>query len=426
MQPARRSRSSYQNLFRNRSFAALWLGQTVSFLGDYFYFLAIPIMVNRLTGSALLVGIATISEALPVLLLGPLAGVFVDRWDRKTTMIVSNVLRGLLVLLLLLVKTPDQVWIFYLVGFTMSCVSRFFFPAQNAALPLIVTDPQDLLSANGLMQAVMTVGLLAGPALAGFTIGLWGSWVAFVFDSASFFISTAFILTMTIPKSEYRPAAAGTHPLQAVVDEMKEGVIFLFKSPVLAPMMVGMMVAYFSIGAVNVAWVPYLQRTFNIGAEGLGIVDSAQGVGMLAGGLSLGFLAARFKKIPMVVAGLALMGLFFVGMGVAPTFGFIIAMSLGIGLALVPVQSVIATIMQVAVPDEKRGRVGSAVNALAMAAGLVSMSAAAVFGDRFGLRNVYIACGLINGLSGLLALWFGREPEAVPAAPIQPAPVGND
>src|SRR5512146_3196363 len=183
MQSTESSGSSYKNLFHNRNFVALWIGQTVSFLGDYFYFLAIPIMVNQLTGSALMVGLSTISSALPMLLLGPVAGVFVDRWNRKTIMIVSDVLRGLLVLLCLLVRSPDQVWIYFLVGFLMSCVSRFFFPAQNAVLPLIVHDTQDLLLANGLMQAIMTVGLLAGPALAGFTIGLWGSWVAFVFDS---------------------------------------------------------------------------------------------------------------------------------------------------------------------------------------------------------------------------------------------------
>ena len=90
---------AYGRLFRNRSFMALWIGQTISFIGDYFYWLAIPIMVERLTGSMFLVGMSVVSSALPMLVLGPVAGVFVDRWDRKRTMIVSDVLRGLLVLL---------------------------------------------------------------------------------------------------------------------------------------------------------------------------------------------------------------------------------------------------------------------------------------------------------------------------------------
>jgi MFS family permease len=139
-----------------------------------------------------------IASALPMLLLGPVAGVFVDRWDRKRTMIISDLLRALLVLLCLLVRTPDQVWIYYVVAFLMSCVSRFFFPAQNAALPLIVPDKDELLTANGLMQIVQTAGLLIGPALAGFSIGLWGAQVAFLADSATYLISAVAITTMTI------------------------------------------------------------------------------------------------------------------------------------------------------------------------------------------------------------------------------------
>ena len=102
---------AYGRLRRNKSFMALWLGQTISFIGDYFYWLAIPIMVERLTGSALLVGLSVIASALPMLLLGPIAGVFVDRWDRKRTMIVADLLRSLLVLLCLTVRTPEQVWV---------------------------------------------------------------------------------------------------------------------------------------------------------------------------------------------------------------------------------------------------------------------------------------------------------------------------
>jgi MFS family permease len=84
---------------------ALWIGQMISFIGDYFVYLAIPIVVNRLTGSALMVGLAMISSALPALVLGPIAGVFVDRWDRQRTMIASDMIRAVLVLFCLLVHT---------------------------------------------------------------------------------------------------------------------------------------------------------------------------------------------------------------------------------------------------------------------------------------------------------------------------------
>src|SRR5512142_341551 len=105
--------SSYMNrrLFHNSNFVALWIGQAISSIGDYFTLLAIPIFVNRLTGSVMLVGFSFISTALPALVLGPVAGVFVDRLDRRLVMIVSDLLRGALTLCLLLIRDPGQVWI---------------------------------------------------------------------------------------------------------------------------------------------------------------------------------------------------------------------------------------------------------------------------------------------------------------------------
>ncbi len=404
-------KGTYRLLFRNRGFMALWVGQMVSFVGDYFYWLAIPIMVNRLTGSTLMVGLSVISTALPMLVLGPVAGVFVDRWDRKRTMVVSDLLRALLVLLCLLVRRPDQVWIYYLVGFLMSCVGRFFFPSQNAVLPLIVTDKDTLLAANGMMQTVQTVGLLAGPALAGFAIGLWGEQVAFLFDSASFFFSAAAILTITVPHTT-AGRQAGDGRLGTVWAEMREGVAYLFGNQTMVGVLVCLGVVQLGVGAINVVWVPFLQRTFGVGPEGLGIVDSAQGAGMVVGGLALGLVTARVRKRPLAGWGIAVIGLLLAGMGLAPRFILVVLLVFGIGLVLTPVQSALMTMMQLAVPDLKRGRVGSALNALTMGAGLLSMAAAAGFGETIGLRMVYVIAGLINVGAGLLGLWVLKEPDA--------------
>ncbi len=409
---AGRSRVSYGNLLRNRHFMALWVGQTISFVGDYFYWLAIPIMVERLTGSALMVGLSIISEALPSLLLGPVAGVFVDRWDRKRTMIAADLLRALLVLLCLLVRTADQVWIFYLAGFLLSSVSRFFYPARTAALPLIVTDPDDLLAANGLMQAVETVGMVVGPALAGFSIGLWGEWVAFLFDSASFFVSAGAVALIVVPHTTVGQQSEGGR-FAALWAEMRDGVKYLFANRTMVGVLLCLAMVQLGVGAITVLWVPYLQRTFSVGPEGLGIVDSAQGLGMIIGGVLLGFLVARLSKVALAGWGIAIIGLLLALMGLAPTFLLVIGISFVIGLALVPVLSVLTTMMQLAVPDLKRGRVSSVLNALVTVATLLSMAAASGFGEMIGLRTVYVICGLINVGAGVLGLFVLREPAAV-------------
>jgi MFS family permease len=434
-----RNQVAYGRLFRNRSFIALWLGQTVSFIGDYFYWLAIPIMVERLTGSALLVGLSVISSALPMLILGPVAGVFVDRWNRKQTMIVADVLRGLLVLLALLVRTPEQIWIYYVVGFLMSCVSRFFFPSQSAVLPLIVPDRNDLLAANGLMQIVQTVGLLIGPALAGFSIGLWGERVAFLVDSGTFFVSALAILTMTIPRTTAGRKATGGQ-LAAVWDEMRDGIVYLFGNRTMVGILLCLAVVQLGVGAINVVWVPFMRRTFGVGPEGLGAVDAAQGVGMALGGVALGFVAARFRRRDMAGWGIVFIGAMIALIGLSPAFSLVnlvpglsvgaemsemavgqrllymplmlLVYSLLLGIALVPAQSALMTMMQLAVPDLKRGRVGSALNALTTLAGLVSMAVVSVLGEVVDLRMIYVCAGAVTAGAGLVGLLVLSEPES--------------
>ena len=435
---------AYGQLFRNRSFMALWLGQTISFIGDYFYFLAVPIMVERLTGSALLVGLSVISSALPMLVLGPIAGVFVDRWDRKRTMIVADILRALLVLLALTVKTPDQVWVYYVVGFLMSCVSRFFFPSQNAVLPLVVPDKDDLLAANGLMQIVQTLGLLIGPALAGFSIGIWGEQVAFLVDSGTYLASALAIAIMTVPRTtagRQQAEGAGSE-ISAVWAELREGVTYLFGSRTMVGILLCLAVVQLGIGAINVIWVPFMQRTFGLGPEGLGAVDTAQGLGMALGAAALGFVAARATKRKLAGWSIVFIGAMIALMGLAPPFSLVdlfpgisadVAMaemtvgqrllhmplalllySFLLGAALVPAQSALMTMMQLAVPDLKRGRVGSALNALTTAAGLVSMAVVAASGEVVELRLIYVAAGAVIGVAGVIGLFVLEEPQVAP------------
>lgn len=403
---------------------ALWIGQIISFIGDYFVWLSIPIAINRLTGSAMLVGLSTIANALPVLLMGPVAGVFVDRWNRRNTMIAADLVRAGLVLFCLLVSSKEQIWIFYLVGFLMSATSQFFIPARGALLPLIVKEEQDWLTANGLMQIIQTVGLLAGPALAGFAIGLWGEKVAFVVNCCGFCVSAiavSFIRMEAVNKSAVLqpaeecldgPSTNNTAGIKKIWKELREGVVYLLSSRTMVGITVCMSVIMLGLGAINVVWVPYLQRTFGIGAEGLGIVDSAQGAGMVLAGLGLGFLASRVSKKMLGSVGILIAGIFLALMGVTNSFYVIVVFSFIIGLAIVPAQSGLNTIMQLAVPDSKRGRVGSSMNAISTAAGLISMGIAAGMGDLIGLSNIYIVFGSVVALSGILGFWLIHEPKS--------------
>jgi len=363
--------------------------------------LAVPIALNRLTGSAMMVGFSFMAGAVPALLLGPVAGVFIDRWDRRKVMIASDVIRGLLVLLMLTVHNPSQVWVFYQVNFLIGCTSQFFFPARNAVLPLLVTNADDLLAANGLMQIIQT---------AGFAIGSWGEAVAFIVNSLGYLASALAVVTISVPHTTSRELPTSGR-VQVVLADLKEGIAYLLTNSSTLGVMVMLTVAQLGMGAFNVVWVPFLQRFFNQGAQGIGLVDSAFGAGMLLGGVLLGALIRRVKKTILASVGMTIMGIIAAPIGYVPTFFLVVVLNFLFGIALVPLQSALTTIMQLAVPDLKRGRVSSSLNAVVTAGGLISMAFASFFGDLIGLREVLLVIGVLIILSGLLGFRLLSEPE---------------
>jgi len=398
---------SFFEVLRNRHFLALWLGQVISNVGDYFYFLAVPITVNRLTGSTTAMALSMMSIFLPQLLFGLVAGVFVDRWNRKWTMIVADLLRGLVVLLCLTIRSADQVWIFFLVGFLVSSASRFFFPARSAAIPLIVKK-NELMVANGLSQITQTVALIAGSALAGFAIGFWGEQVAFIADSISYFVSAALILTIKVPHN-LSPSSGkqpGRGQLWAVWQEMVMGLSFITGSQVLVGVLMSLGVIQLGVGAMQVIWVPFFQNYFGVGPEGLGIVDSAQGFGMAVGAIAIGFLAARMKRKTIIGVGITAIGGLVALIGLSPFFALVLGLSFLLGLLLSPVQAALSTVIQLAVPDDKMGRVNSAIGTASSTAMLISMAVVGVIGDVVSLRLIYVVSGVIIALGGVASLFF--------------------
>jgi MFS family permease len=217
-------------------------------------------------------------------------------------------------------------------------------------------------------------------------------------------------------------------------------VLYLFRSRVMMGVLLCLGVVQLGIGAINVLWVPFMQRTFGLGPEGLGAVDTAQGMGMVLGGLTLGLVASRYSKRMLAGWGIVFIGAMIALFGAAPPLSLaslspslspglrmaemtvgqrlihmpllLLLYSLLLGIALIPAQSSLMTMMQLAVPDLKRGRVGSALNAMTTAAGLISMAGASALGEILQLRVIYVAAGLIVILGGIVGLVVLVEPEA--------------
>src|SRR5260221_7365126 len=181
--------SSYVSILRNnRDFRLLYIGQTISQLGDWFNAVAVYALLLDLTGSATAVAWMLIVQMLPIALVGPLAGVVVNRLTRRRIMMAADVVRGCLILGLLLVRRADQIWIAYVVTALPVSAQAFFEPARTATIPN-VTSSEELLPANALASATWSAMLAIGASVGGLVTAVVGRNRALVINAASFFVS---------------------------------------------------------------------------------------------------------------------------------------------------------------------------------------------------------------------------------------------
>src|ERR1700681_760842 len=152
------------SVLRRRNFALVWIGGLASLTGDWALSAGLPLVVYQMTGSTLALGLTAIANSVPRLLLGSVAGVFVDRWDRRKTMLVADLLLGLVLLPMLLVTSVERLWLLVLCVIVESSIVQFYKPDEGALLPQLV-PPEDLVAANALNSLNMNVARLVGPVI---------------------------------------------------------------------------------------------------------------------------------------------------------------------------------------------------------------------------------------------------------------------
>jgi DHA3 family macrolide efflux protein-like MFS transporter len=398
-------RAAIVSAFRNRDFFALWIGQLLSQIGDNFVIVAILFVINALTDSPLALGALAVAATLPQLFLGLIGGVFVDRLDRKLVMIVSDVVRGLAVLTLLLVQRPDQLYILYMVGFVMATAGVFFNPARNAIIPCIVSE-ETLLTANALMQASQLISVILGASMAGMVVGWLGPASAFVFDSFTFAFSAAAIATLSIPLVNSNSDKANS---RVIWNQLVEGLRYIKNSSPLLHAIITTAVATFGFGAIMVLGIIYLDETLGMGAEGFGFLYAFQGLGVVIGGALIDRLASNVSTNRVVGGCMVILGLSIIAFAVAPSYPLVLVAVAIIGLSIVSARAALVTLTQLLVPNEKLGRVESAVTMVIGASTSASMALSGLFGDLIGVQAVFIAAGFITIVAGVAASYTLRE-----------------
>lgn len=313
----------------NHNFRNLWLGQVVSLFGDWFNLIASASLVASLTGSDLAVGGLFVARMLAPFLISPFAGVAADRYNRKYLLILTDVVRAVVVLGFLLVRSPAQLWLVYALTFAQLAMHGVFFPTRNSILPDIVSSTE-LGAANAITSATWSVMLATGAAAGGLVAGGWGIYPAFVIDSATFLLSVLFIARI-----RYVPPRREAHDttLRSALRDYVEGLRYLaHHRGILVITVQKASLMLFVVGAFEVIQVSIAREVFPIGEGGgisLGMIYAVVGVGSGLGPI-LGRVFTGDRENPLRIAIFVSYVMMSVGLAVVATLGSFPAVLAGI------------------------------------------------------------------------------------------------
>jgi MFS family permease len=403
---------------RNRNFRLLWFGQLVSQLGDWFNTVAVYALLYEITGSATAVAGMMVVQFLPIAIVGPMAGVIVDRHDRRRIMIAADLVRGVAILGLLLADTASTVWIAYAAVGIAVAATGFFEPARSSAIPMLV-DKGDIIAANALSTASWSAMLAVGASLGGLVTALIGRDAAFLINAFSFFLSAALIAKIQMPARQPRATHGGFR-------ELLDGLSYMRSHPAVGS--VAMVKGGWSIaGGALLLLTVFGQRIFPLGgsaAAGIGVLYAARGIGAAGGALLVSRIVGRDPQRLRRAIGPAYFaaGTAYATLAIAPNIwsaAATVVVAHVFGSLLWVASSVM---LQLSVPDQYRGRVFAAelFAVTLMQAAISFATASALEYLHVDPRTMAVCIGALLWVPGIGWLMFA--PRITATTPV-PAPV---
>ncbi|HZI60448.1 MAG TPA: MFS transporter [Pyrinomonadaceae bacterium] len=405
-----------QLLQRNQSFRRLWIGQVISELGNWFNFIAALGLVREVSNAAPEVTtLMLIFRLVPFTLFSPLAGAFVDRWSRRTVMIMTDLLRVVVALGFLFVRRPEDLWIAYLCTALLAFFGAFFEAAKNAAVPNI-TGERDLLAGNALMFSSRFLLLSVGAALGGWTSSEIGYSSAFVINAVSFLLSAYSV--WLVPDEDTRERQSAVEPVKRGLfsgywTDIREGWAYIVThAPVATILLVNIV---WAIGGGSINLILDRLGAFEFASKSGLSPDAAIGVLYFANGLGLfvGMMIARrvgfyfhmkSRTIGYIGWSLFVQGIFFALMGLMPSL-LLASLCLFASRVLLGAEfAVQETLLMRLVPDKLRGRVSTTDRAGEMMIWSLSTGIAGWSLYHISSQTLTIVSGLLSGVAGLLWL----------------------
>ena len=409
--------TAFLSLLRhNRNYRNMWIGQLVSEIGDHFNTIAVFSLAVARTKSGLVVSGVLLSRAVPAMLIGPAAGVILDRFNRKHVMIASDLVRAAIALCFILALRRTETWPLYLLSGLLMVASPFFTAGRSSILPSIATR-DELHAANSLTQTTQWTTLTIGTLLGGASVMQFGYEWAFVGNALSFVFSAFCISRLSRAGRGFRPArlpqGTGVRPWH----EYKEGLRYMRSVPLIMGLLMINIGWATGGGAAQILFSVFGEIVFNRGPAGVGLVWGFGGIGLLCGG-ALGHAIgkrlsfAAYKRT--IIACYIVHGGSYVLFSQSRIFGlalFFIALSrAGVGVSSVLNMSQLLRL----VPDGLRGRVFTTMDSIQWSVMMLSMMAAGIASQYYDPRTIGSVAGVLSSTTAIFWGWAhftGRLPE---------------
>ena len=397
--PAAAPRVSATAVFRRRDFSLLWVAQLVSTAGSSLTDLAASIFVFQQTGSAFLVGLTLMATAVPSLVVGLVAGVFVDRWDRRRVMIVASLVQAVIVAAIPLL-IGIHVALLYVAILANAGIKMFFEPAYESLIPEIASD-EELAAANAFLAIASFGSTAIGFAGAGLLASAFSIDWAFWIDALTFLFSAACVaaLALRVPVAPTEEDAS----VAMVAANLRVGIRTIFETPALRSMFVLLAPVFFAFGLWNVLLLPMAIRVLGASELQYGIQEGLTSVGFVVGSLVMARYSERLPTGMWIVVGCVGMGIAAVGYGLSPFIGIAVVWAALSGALNSPLSVARQTLLQRHTPRELRGRVFSAMFVVRDVIFLAGMACAGL-ADIIDIRLLVIGAALILIAIGGVAL----------------------
>lgn len=420
-------------LLRRHDFAMIWFGGLLAYVGNGMFFVALPVWVYQEYGSATLVGTATVVGLVPQVVLGSLAGIFVDRSNRKRLMVVVTLVRVSLLLMLAVATRIEWFWLILVIRFGTSTAMQFFLPAEQSLLPKLVDNEAELVQANSLNQLNNNVGGIVGNGLGGVVllwIGLEGialvmaalTAVSALLLSRIRYVDCRPIVDSGVPRQSFSPARS----VRDLVNEWRDGPAIFTNNQAAQILLTIFMVASVTNVGFNTLLPIFALETLNANEAGVGVILMTMSIGGMLGAVSLGFITMRmpaFRLLQVSLLASAVLDVAFYGYPLF--FGGALLLSCAIkfvdGFPNAGINATGMTLFQTAIPEHVLGRAFGTYGSVQGVIILVATPVAGILADLFSAQSVLLFITLFVFASWVVSLKLSEKvPNTTPGREAEP------